>query len=137
MYHSHASEEFSTDDLLKLLIEARIHNQSQQISGLLLHSKKEFLQVLEGEPDVVESLYEKICNDPRHERVTLFQRKQIPHKEFTQWAMGFENLSEVSKRLIHGFSNLLEDDGQQLNETEFSHDARRLVLCFKEMQMKA
>jgi hypothetical protein len=87
MYHSHAAEEFSTDDLLKLLFDARIYNHSHQISGLLLHSKGEFLQVLEGEPEYVDELFEKISRDHRHERVTLFQRKEITQREFAQWGL--------------------------------------------------
>jgi hypothetical protein len=137
MYHSHATEEFSTDDLLKLLFDARIYNHSHQISGLLLHSKGEFLQVLEGEPEYVDELFEKISRDYRHERVTLFQRKEIKQREFVQWAMGFENLSETSKQKIHGFSNFLEDDHQQLDDSMFSHDAKRLILCFKTLQKSA
>lgn len=47
------------------------NNTAHTITGMLLYANRRFLQVLEGERDVVHATFSHIKADPRHEQVTL------------------------------------------------------------------
>ena len=49
-----------------------------------------FLQVLEGEADVIHNLYfEHIARDPRHHSLMLLADGPLRRRRFTDWRMGF------------------------------------------------
>lgn len=64
------------------------------MSGLLLYCNQSFLQVLEGETEPVEALYQKIEKDPRHDKLRLLSRAPITVRKFPEWSMGFEHVDE-------------------------------------------
>ena len=47
---------------------------------------------LEGDHDVVEALYARIQNDPRHTNNRLLFRGAVADREFAQWSMAFINV---------------------------------------------
>lgn len=100
VYSSRAVEVFSADALLDLLGRAREKNGRLDVSGMLLYSFPTFLQVLEGDPEVVDALYDVIEADPRHEDTRVLLREDDVPRAFGDWTMGFvparpELLSEV------------------------------------------
>ncbi|MDQ3001158.1 MAG: BLUF domain-containing protein, partial [Fibrobacterota bacterium] len=70
IYASAATVEFSNLDISTLLEISRTNNSKLGVTGILLHDSGSFFQVLEGEPEVITSLYEKIGKDKRHNRVS-------------------------------------------------------------------
>ena len=98
-----------SDELLTILEEARINNAKLNVTGMLLFDDGNFLQVLEGEEDVVTSLYNKICKDPRHTSIMLFVKKKIDKRYFDDWAMGFVDVKQLDVETIPGYSRFLED----------------------------
>lgn len=66
---------------------ARSHNKSLGITGALLMSADHFVQVLEGEEDVVRGLYAAIAEDPRHDSVELLEDGMVPERVFARWSM--------------------------------------------------
>lgn len=63
-----------SDALVKILKECHANNGPRNITGLLLYNGKgTFLQALEGEPKAVDSLFEHIRKDNRHERVACIR----------------------------------------------------------------
>ncbi|MFZ1767471.1 MAG: BLUF domain-containing protein, partial [Candidatus Nitrotoga sp.] len=87
-YASTANKEWSSDELLELLKQARTNNGAKNITGMLLYSKGTFFQVLEGEEAAVENLYRTIEKDPRHKNCTLIEKLNITERAFTYWSMG-------------------------------------------------
>lgn len=80
-------------ELASILESANRHNQRNGITGMLLYSEGNFLQVLEGEPDAVDATYQRICLDPRHRNIMLLQEEPVNQRDFAQWSMGYKRLS--------------------------------------------
>lgn len=78
--------------LASILESAVRHNTEDAITGMLLYSKGNFLQVLEGESDKVRATYERICQDPRHTNAMLLIEQGVPERQFGDWSMGFRHL---------------------------------------------
>ena len=91
----------------ELLRQARAYNEAHEISGILLYAEStgEYLQVLEGEREVVQKLYENIRRDPRHERVFTLGESQIAERNFADWRMGFAPLEADELDHIVGYIN--------------------------------
>lgn len=89
IYLSRATVAFNEQQLQQLLLQANRRNQALGVTGILLYGQEQFLQVLEGEQALVQTLYEHIQQDPRHRDVTTFADKQIGQRAFEGWAMAY------------------------------------------------
>jgi hypothetical protein len=89
LYASRATRTFDDADLLDLLRHARAANERRGVTGMLLHAQGRFMQVLEGERDVVLDLLAAIRRDPRHEAIVVTQVEAIDERRFGDWTMGF------------------------------------------------
>jgi hypothetical protein len=94
IYASVATQDYSEGELDKILESAVRNNARLEVTGLLLYSNRRFLQVLEGNPNVLNELINRIKVDPRHEKVNILVRAPIKEREFPQWHMGFRRLTD-------------------------------------------
>lgn len=108
IYASSAVELFSKQQLVDLLHEARIHNKSADITGMLLYRDGNFLQVLEGEPEAVDALYQKILKDRRHTNILTISRREINSRIFHDWEMGFTTIEDEDIKRYPGFTDFLQ-----------------------------
>lgn len=92
VYVSSAVGPWGTEELTGLLAQSRAKNTGLGITGVLLHREGTFMQVLEGEEDVVRPLYNVIAHDPRHADVVNVWSSLSPHRRFGEWSMGFRDL---------------------------------------------
>jgi hypothetical protein len=74
VYVSSASRKFNTNELHELLVQARQKNRELGVTGMLLYKDGNFMQVLEGQQEVVSKLAEKIELDPRHKGIIVVLR---------------------------------------------------------------
>jgi len=75
-----------------ILAASRRNNSAAGITGMLLYVEGGFLQVLEGEADRLDRLYQKIVADRRHWNAhVLIKREAAPL--FCDWSMGFHRLA--------------------------------------------
>ena len=65
-YVSNSSTDLNDQQIVELLRFCKDRNEKLGIKGVLLYSEGNFLQILEGEKEVVLSVYEKIKEDSRH-----------------------------------------------------------------------
>ena len=79
-------------ELGRILESAVRHNREDGITGMLLYSGGNFLQVLEGSRDRVHATYERICRDPRHGSIMLLTEEEVPERHFADWSMGYRQL---------------------------------------------
>lgn len=107
IYSSGAAVAFSDEDLLELLAKARKKNTGLGVTGMLLHIDGSFLQVIEGEAQVIDDLFETISADKRHGNVVTIIREAIPRRSFTDWSMGFANVSREELGDMEGVSDYL------------------------------
>lgn len=67
VYVSSATTLFSQAELIALLESSRQKNAMAGLSGILLYHDGNFMQLLEGAESSVQSTYESIARDPRHQ----------------------------------------------------------------------
>lgn len=108
VYMSYANREFSTQELKELLKVARERNMGLDVSGLLLYHEGRFLQVIEGEQEVLENLMARIEADPRHRRLTRLVDRAVDRRLFAEWSMGFLDISPDEAKELEGYSQFLE-----------------------------
>ena len=77
------------NDLEDILEHARSNNAKKGITGALVYVDGVFLQILEGDTEVVKELMTKISRDVRHETVTVLKQGEIPAPTFSDWRMAY------------------------------------------------
>ena len=107
-YISAAVEPFTQADLLALLAKSREKNQRLGVTGMLLYKDGDFLQLLEGDEAVVKALYATIRADARHTGPVVLAEGKAEARLFTDWSMGFRDLSDPAVRDMPGFSPFLD-----------------------------
>lgn len=97
-------------ELGELIEESRARNGQHDVTGILLHVKDNFFQILEGPQDVVEALYAKILLDVRHARVTRIIFEPIPRRFFEGSSMALATMSPAELGMI------LDEDSAERRE---------------------
>jgi hypothetical protein len=99
VYSSQATAPMTATDLEKILTDARAGNEARNVTGALIYVDGVFLQVLEGEKNVVRGLMENIARDSRHSSVTVFHEGKVDAPTFATWRMAYlsSTSEEVSK----------------------------------------
>jgi len=105
IYCSAATSALKPAELQSLLDECRRKNAAAGISGMLLYHSGSFFQVLEGEQETVDALYEKINLDKRHRRTTKIIFEPIEARNFGAWTMGCPALSSTQLAQIPGLND--------------------------------
>ncbi|MBN2800474.1 MAG: BLUF domain-containing protein [Deltaproteobacteria bacterium] len=93
IYSSVATRDFAADELVELAARSAANNASLDITGILLFSEGSFFQVLEGDAEELDPLFQRIAQDPRHTAVTMVIREPIARRDFADWSMGLSVLS--------------------------------------------
>jgi hypothetical protein len=109
VYGSSAKGKMPDDELVAILSKAREKNARLGVTGMLLYRGGNFLQVLEGERQVVEALFEVIKSDPRHHRVELIAKRSVPQRGFGQWEMGFVQIDTLNPTSVAGYTTFLNE----------------------------
>lgn len=94
IYSSRASDPLSVEEAQTLLKDARNGNARRNVSGVLIYKDEIFLQVLEGEHDVLERLMRNIIADSRHCDVEVIRDSPIDKRDFDAWRMAYLSPSE-------------------------------------------
>lgn len=104
-YISQEAYPLSADALLSLLTQCHTNNPAKGLTGMLLFGNGTFLQSLEGDKAVVEPLIEKISRDPRHTAMKILQQESVTERQFAEWSMGFERITEKTLAEIPNLRN--------------------------------
>jgi Sensors of blue-light using FAD len=89
IYSSESATPMQMDDLEEILEHARSNNAKKGITGALVYVDGVFLQILQGDSEVVQELMAKIARDVRHETVTVLKQGEIPAAIFRDWKMAY------------------------------------------------
>jgi len=125
IYVSSAYKLLSTNELSDLLSISVKNNALRNISGFLIYSDGNFIQVLEGHEADVEFFFKKILNDNRHHDVIIIDRSYIVHRDFESWFMGFKVLEHDEIAQITGYSTI-----SNLKSLAMNGDALDILLQF-------
>jgi hypothetical protein len=102
LYGSRATHAPTETDLQTLLERSRTYNAHQQITGLLLYSDGQFVQLVEGPEAVVRSLYARIRADARHTQVVTLSDGPSPQRWFADWHMAFGHVEAPDLHQVLG-----------------------------------
>ena len=131
IYGSAATNPMSETELLEILEVSRRNNQQHDITGMLLYSDGNFIQVLEGEEAIVTQVFTKIQKDPRHQGIMVYVKHPIDKRQFANWEMGFVNVQKVDVSRIPGYSNYLKDPEHENKLSDVSY-ARSFLSIIRE-----
>lgn len=129
-YASVEAIEFSEEEIVALLEQARTGNKKLGITGMLLYDNGAFFQVLEGELEVVARLLEKIEKDPRHERFIKIIQEDIEARDFSEWTMGYSGIKSSDLKGIEGLNDFF-GSGKRYIDLDKGR-AKTLLKGFKE-----
>ncbi len=89
IYLSSAIKLFSDEEINELLHQSRINNKKRNLTGLLLYSEGNFMQILEGNKDDIQNTFEKIKLDSRHKSIITIINEPLEKRSFSDWTMGY------------------------------------------------
>lgn len=91
-------------DLSDILEKSCSFNHLHDIHGVLYYAEGIYFQCLEGEQHAVETLFQTISRDRRHQQIHRFPDRQIEQFQFKKWSMKY--VQQHSK--IRKFFNQLQ-----------------------------
>ncbi len=99
-YCSVASQDLGVEDIENILHEAEKRNSENNVTGCLLYHNQEFIQILEGEKERVQSIYGKIARDRRHTAAVVLAEGKKEKRAFESWNMAYQELSDTEARQL-------------------------------------
>jgi hypothetical protein len=96
---------------LNAIMDVSVRNNARdKITGALLFDTLWFLQILEGEREIVSAALRRIVADERHSDVTIMEAQPIAERGFGQWSMGIAMLRGEQAPLLerHGLGARLD-----------------------------
>lgn len=92
-YTSLASLDLQPGDLEAIHRSARNANALEGITGLLIFNGTHFLQIVEGMPEAIDELIERLRRDPRHNGIEIRDDRAIEERSFPNWSMELVRIS--------------------------------------------
>lgn len=89
IYASRTAQNLNAEDLNSIVVSSRRNNAVHELTGALCYANGTFLQYFEGERLAVNSLYQHVLKDKRHNKVILVSLNEIAFRQFPTWTMGF------------------------------------------------
>lgn len=119
-YTSLAALDLSEEQLRSIHNSARALNGIDGISGMLLFNGTHFLQLIEGPPDSIDGLIERLRRDSRHDGFEIRDERMNDQRWFGDWSM----------RLVRVRSNFLlaQDDIERELPVELPHAVRERII---------
>lgn len=121
IYVSTRKANCTAQEIEKILNSCKKNNPTMHATGVLLYSQDKFIQYLEGDSKELLSLYDKIKQDARHEKIRMVSYGPIKEKSFPSWHMATQQVShdevefrtDISLEDKKIFKRLLKGDEQQ------------------------
>lgn len=99
IYRSDATQPVDRALLRDIESTSKTYNRDHNITGLLVATDHQFLQVLEGPRAALNRLYVRIVQDPRHKNCTILTYHTLVRRGFEDWSMRTVGLGLLGKWL--------------------------------------
>jgi hypothetical protein len=121
IYCSKSSLDCAADptELDRILAVSRRNNAAAGVTGALLYNNGIFAQTLEGSFDAVQTVFERIQSDLRHDDIVVLQAEPVDDRLFSTWAMAQaepENPTRVHETLSRAMIDINAVGGPTLLE---------------------
>jgi hypothetical protein len=134
IYVSSATRELMTrDGLADLMRTCRANNEAAGVTGLLLYAGGNIMQVLEGDRDAVETLYDKIGRDPRHKHPTRMIDFGIKERQFADWSMALCDIGDLPPAEQARCRSLMASWGHEADPAGLGDELAILLDAFREV----
>lgn len=128
VYSSKGAPLLTENTLRNILTKSRENNKELDITGILLFSNNNFIQVLEGEKEKVISVYNRIVADNRHSLVLKKIEGYQPERIFAEWSMAYKPLSSEQYKEAEGYLNLSENT---LDAQTATHEGNPVLILLR------
>ena len=128
VYTSTASRPLAKSDLEGILAKARIRNQYEQVTGLLLFTEGKFMQYLEGPETNVRKIFDLIKKSSLHNQIVEVNSQPAARREYGDWSMAF--LADVDAHALPSSEDALLISGLEAETTEASSTAHTELADF-------
>ncbi len=92
-YTSLARLDLDASDLEAIHRTAREVNALEGITGLLVFNGTHFLQIIEGAPEAIDELVERLRRDRRHSAFEVRDERLVEQRSFGSWSMELVRVS--------------------------------------------
>ena len=92
IYTSVSSAHGDKTEVKNILAASERNNVANSVTGLLIFDGHRYIQILEGETENVDRLYDVISKDSRHQQLELLHKGGITSRSFENWRMAYESL---------------------------------------------
>jgi hypothetical protein len=99
LYVSRAASGLSRADIQNLLSEAGRKNWRLNVTGCLLYSGRSFVQLLEGESDVIGPLADRIAVHRWHNGMRILLDRPVDKRRYADWSMGYVYNLDLADRI--------------------------------------
>ena len=104
-YTSLAAIDLQPDDLEAIHRTARETNALAGVTGMLIFNGVHFLQVIEGAPNAIDDLVERLRRDRRHSGLEIRDEHEAEQRTFPGWSM---ELVQVSASYFEARETILD-----------------------------
>ncbi len=130
VYVSQARPELGTPELERIVAKSAIANAARDVTGVLICGDGQLMQLLEGDEVIIQTLFDHIRKDPRHEKIELLMKKKVDKRIFREWQMKLVDVRNDAKLDRQRLLNLVSDVSSRLNTGNYSVEARLLLNDF-------
>lgn len=124
IYTSTWTAEMSDQEIQSLRDSAWSRNKELGITGALWFKNGSFVQILEGKQDAVESLYERIAKDDRHECLQVVMTGNSSRRVFDSWYLAVGGVLNNETRFYQDLDELKKS--KNIDEPQFRTELRRV-----------
>lgn len=135
IYASSAKWRLEEIELEHILSRARMNNEQAGITGMLLYAEGNFLQILEGQREDVEILFDQINKDKRHHGIIKLMTLESSLRHFPDWSMGFQriNLQDL-EHAVPGYNAFFHSPAQRQEiKDRVSNNVWKLLLSYRQI----
>lgn len=93
------SPSFTAARLGEIIAPARIDNQRNQVSGMLVYTGAHFLEIVEGDERDLEAIWSRVERDDRHQGLLQHGSEPCDGRWFADWKVGYADDDDVGAEL--------------------------------------
>ena len=110
MYISTTTRKLTPLEVDEIAAKSVVNNSRDRVTGVLLSAHEFFFQILEGEPDDVDRVLNRIRNDARHRDILILKSEpDVEERIFSEWSMKTVRLEGTGDLLLEAIRIMLEN----------------------------
>ncbi|MEL0643853.1 BLUF domain-containing protein [Olleya sp. Ti.3.14] len=106
-YKSQANANLKLLEFEALFNQTQLKNNSHNITGVLVKRDDVFFQILEGNPIIIDTVYEEIKKDRRHFNILELLNKSISQLSFKSFDIGYAVIKDTDT--LYGLQKFVSD----------------------------